>query len=77
MRKRRLPRNLLFSRRRFTDDAIILCVRWYLRFKVSYRDLAEIAMELGLFVAPSTIVKGGGKIYQCGGAKVSHLAAGF
>ena len=22
-------------------------------------------------------VKGGGKIYQCGGAKVSHLAAGF
>jgi hypothetical protein len=23
------------------------------------------------------LVKGGGKIYQCGGAKVSHLAAGF
>ena len=57
MCKRRLPRNPLFSRRRFTDDAIILCVRWYLRFKVSYRDLAEIAMELGLFVAPSTILR--------------------
>ncbi len=23
------------------------------------------------------LVKGGGKIYQCGGAKVSHLAAVF
>jgi transposase-like protein len=57
MSKRRLPRNPLFSRRRFTDDAIILCVRWYLRFKVSYRDLAEIAMELGVLVAPSTILR--------------------
>ena len=26
---------------------------------------------------PGVDVKGGGKIYQCGGAKVSHLAAGF
>ena len=28
-------------------DAIILCVRWYLRFKLTYRDLAAIAAELG------------------------------
>ena len=27
--------------------------------------------------AEPVFVKGGGKIYQCGGAKVSHLAAGF
>jgi hypothetical protein len=31
----------------FADDVIILCVRWYLHFKVSCRDLAEIAWELG------------------------------
>jgi transposase-like protein len=48
-------RNPLFRRRRFADDVIILCVRWYLRFKLSYRDMAEIAKQLGVLVAPSTI----------------------
>jgi transposase, IS6 family len=47
----------LFHRRRFADDVIILCVRWYLHFKVSYRDLEEIAWELGVHVAPSTILR--------------------
>ncbi len=32
-------------------------VRWYLRFKLSYRDTAEIARKLGLLVAPSTILR--------------------
>ncbi|HTF67267.1 MAG TPA: hypothetical protein VK638_31770 [Edaphobacter sp.] len=45
------------SRRRFADDVITLCVRWYLRVKLSYRDVAEIAWELGVFVAPSTILR--------------------
>ena len=49
--RRRPPRNPLFSRRRFEDNVIIRCVRWYLRFKLSYRDLAEIAWELGVSVA--------------------------
>src|SRR5258708_33427911 len=31
--------------------------RWYLRFKLSYRDLAELAWGLGVFVAPSTILR--------------------
>ena len=50
-------RNPLFSRRRFADDVIIWCVRWYLRFKLSYRDMAEIAFELGILVAPCTILR--------------------
>src|SRR5919206_3131530 len=57
MRRQQTPRNPLFSRRRFTDDVIILCVRWYLRFKLSYREMAEIAWELGVLVAPSTILR--------------------
>ena len=57
MRRHQAPRNPLFSRRRFTDDVIILCVRWYLRFKLSYREMAEIAWELGVLVAPSTILR--------------------
>jgi transposase-like protein len=34
-----------------------MCVRWYLRFRLSYRDLASIAAELGIAVAPSTILR--------------------
>ena len=41
-------RHPLFRRRWFTDEVIITCVRWYLRFKLSYRDLAELARELGV-----------------------------
>ena len=54
---RQTSRNPLFRGRRFDDDVIIFCVRWYLRFKLSYRDMAEIAGELGVLVAPSTILR--------------------
>src|SRR5580698_9087824 len=50
-------RHPLFRRRWFTDEVIITCVRWYLRFKLSYRDLAELARELGVSVAPSTVLR--------------------
>jgi hypothetical protein len=55
--RRQTSRNPLFHRRRFADDVIILCVRWYLRFKLSCRDMAEIVWELGVLVAPSTILR--------------------
>ena len=32
----------LFAGRHFDSEVIILCVRWYLRFKLSLRDLAEM-----------------------------------
>jgi hypothetical protein len=32
----------LFEGRHFDREAIILCVRWYLRFKLSLRDLVEM-----------------------------------
>jgi transposase-like protein len=57
MARRHSPRHPLFRQRWFADDIIITCVRWYLRFKLSYRDLAELAWELGVFVAPSTILR--------------------
>ena len=47
-------RHPLFRRRWFTDDIIITCVRWYLRFKLSYRDLAELARELGVSCVPAS-----------------------
>ena len=47
----------MFYKRWFPDDVIILCVRRYLRFRLSYRDLSSIAAEMGVAVAPSTILR--------------------
>jgi transposase, IS6 family len=51
----RQKRSALFRGRHFADEIIVLCVRWYLRYSLSYRDLAEIMRERNLFVDPSTI----------------------
>jgi transposase, IS6 family len=44
-----------FRGRHFADAIIILCVRWYLRYSLSYRDLEEIMAERGLAVDHVTI----------------------
>ena len=40
----------LFRGRHFRSEVIILCVRWYLRYPLSYRDLEEMMAERGLSV---------------------------
>jgi transposase-like protein len=35
----------LFAGRHFDRDVIILCARWYLRFKLGLRDLVEMMAE--------------------------------
>ena len=39
----------------FPDDIIVLAVRWYLRYRLPYADLAELLAECGVYVDPSTI----------------------
>ncbi len=39
---------LLFRWRHFADDVIILALRWYLRYSLSYRDLEECSSHSGL-----------------------------
>jgi transposase-like protein len=41
----------LFAGRHFDREVILLCVRWYLRYKVSFRDLVEMMGERGLQLA--------------------------
>jgi hypothetical protein len=36
----------LFEGRHFDREVIILCVRWYLRFKLSLRDLVGVTMGI-------------------------------
>jgi IS6 family transposase len=45
----------LFRGRHFEDVIIILCVRWYLRYSLSYRDLEEMMAERGLSVDRVTV----------------------
>ncbi len=47
----------LFEGRHFDREVIILCVRWYLRFKLSFRDLVEMMAERGLSIAHTTIMR--------------------
>jgi transposase-like protein len=47
----------LFKRRRFPVAIILLCVRWYCKYGISYRDLAEMMQERGVAVNPSTIFR--------------------
>lgn len=47
----------LFAGRHFDRDVIILCVRWYLRYKLSLRDHVEIMAERGLSLAHTTILR--------------------
>ena len=47
----------LFEGRHFDREIIVLCVRWYLRFKLSFRDLVEMMAERGLSIAHTTIMR--------------------
>jgi hypothetical protein len=47
----------LFKRRRFLIEIILLCVRWYCKYGISYRDLAEMMQERGVNVDPSPIFR--------------------
>jgi len=46
-----------FRGRRFPEEIIVLCVRWYLRYCLSYRDLEEMMAERGVEVDHSTIAR--------------------
>src|SRR5258706_12962726 len=47
----------LFKRRHFDQEIILLCVRWYLTYKLSYRDLRAVMAERGIDVAHTTIMR--------------------
>jgi transposase-like protein len=47
----------LFAGRHFDRDVIIHCVRWYLYYKLSFRDLVEMMGERGLRLSHTTIMR--------------------
>ena len=52
-----LPELSAFAGFRFPPDVILLSVRWYLRFGLSYRDLEELLAERGIDVDHVTVYR--------------------
>jgi transposase, IS6 family len=52
-----MPASNPFKWRHYQAEMIVLCVRWYLRYALSYRDLEEMMVERGLAVDHSTIAR--------------------
>jgi transposase, IS6 family len=46
----------LFKWKHYQPDMILLTVRWYLRYNVSFRDVVEMMEERGLSMAHTTIM---------------------
>jgi transposase-like protein len=51
-----IARDPIYRYRRFQSETIELCVRWYLTYRLSYRDLVEMMAERGIAVSHSTIL---------------------
>ena len=54
-----IARDPMYRQRAFDADVIQLCVRWYITYRLSYRDLVEMMAERGVKVAHSTILRCG------------------
>jgi transposase-like protein len=52
-----IGRDPIYRRRRFQPEMIELCVRWYLTYRLSYRDLVEMMAERGVIISHSTILR--------------------
>ena len=52
-----IGRDTIYRCRRFSAETIELCVRWYITYRLSYRDLAAIMAEREVIVAHTTIMR--------------------
>ena len=54
---KRIERDAIYRGRRFQTETIELCVRWYITYRLSYRDLVAMMAERGLAVSHTTIMR--------------------
>src|SRR5450759_3335403 len=52
-----IARDPMYRKRAFDADIIELCVRWYITYRLSYRDLVEMMAERGVEVAHTTVLR--------------------
>ena len=54
---RAAPRDPIYHGRRYSPEVIELCVRWYLTYRLSYRDLSAMMAERDVAVSHTTIMR--------------------
>jgi transposase-like protein len=54
---RAVARDPIYRRRHFSTETIELCVRWYITYRLSYRDLVAMMAERGIAVSHTTIMR--------------------
>ena len=47
----------IFKYKQFKSEIIMLCVRWYLKYPLSYRNLVEMMAERGINITHTTIMR--------------------
>jgi transposase-like protein len=52
-----IERDPIYRGRRFHTETIELCVRWYITYRLSYRDLVAMMAERGIVVSHTTIMR--------------------
>ena len=52
-----IERDPIYRGRRFQTETIELCVRWYITYRLSYRDLTAMLAERGIVVSHTTIMR--------------------
>src|SRR2546428_8592622 len=52
-----IERDPIYRCRRFQTETIELCVRWYITYRLSYRDLVAMMAERGVVVSHTTVLR--------------------
>jgi transposase-like protein len=52
-----VERDPIYRRHRFSPEIIELCVRWYVTYRLSYRDLVAMVAECGISVTHTTVLR--------------------
>src|ERR1700736_4907367 len=54
---KRQDRDAIYVKRQFDTEIIVLCVRWYITCRLSYRDLVAMMAERGVIISHATIMR--------------------
>ena len=52
-----IERDRIYRKRWFDAEVFVLCVRWYISYRLTYRDLVEMMAERGVSVVHTTILR--------------------
>jgi transposase-like protein len=63
-----------FARFRFPSEVVVVAIRWYLRFNLSYRDVEELLVERGVEVDHVTVFGGCSDSRHCWPTRLGSLA---